>query len=91
MSNANKLGRTNRPQKHIYHFKVLYTSRGVTDEVYCTTHTDVYNKCGIKRSSLRNLMLGKTIPMYRGYKVEKCNVRVCDVAGESAISTMRSV
>ena len=69
-------GRLNRPQNGIYHYKVLYTVRGVTDEILCITSKDVFEKCGIKKSTLHNMLNGRIVKMHKDYRVERISQKV---------------
>ena len=69
-------GRLNRPQNGIYHYKVLYTVRGVTDEILCITSKDVFEKCGIKKSTLHNMLNGRIVKMHKYYRVERTSQKV---------------
>tara|TARA_B110000879_G_C11171736_1_gene513902 strand:- start:474 stop:695 length:222 start_codon:yes stop_codon:yes gene_type:complete len=69
-------GRLNRPQNGIYHYKVLYTVRGVTDEILCITSKDVFEKCGIKKSTLHNMLNGRIVKMHKDYTVERISQKV---------------
>ena len=69
-------GRLNRPQNGIYHYKVLYTVRGVTDEILRITSKDVFEKCGIKKSTLHNMLNGRIVKMHKDYRVERISQKI---------------